>query len=197
MHGGAGGAAGSGGGESSASDDESDGSSTPSGSSGIPSDKTIATLLVEHEGPHSPGGTPPASDAEIEGLVADEPGAIDGPAAVVDEAAGIGPDPMPVPLLDPVVALKPAHACGVNRAEIAPTGKAKCFFCAAPIPRNSVRFAYAPSMAVERFMHAACFPSIPLHHLAHSRLALTYQLDYGGVGPGGAALLEAIESALA
>ena len=191
------GAVGGGGGGSDASEDESDGSSTSSGSSGIPSDKTVATLVVEHEGPHSPGGTPPASEAELEGLMVDEPDAIDGPAAVVDEVAGIGPDPVPVPLHDPVVALKPAHACGVNRAELAPTGKAKCFFCAAPIPRNSVRFAYAPSMAVERFMHAACFHSIPLHHIAHSRVALTYQLDFGGIGPGGAALLEAIESALA
>ena len=110
------------------------------------------------------------------------------------------PDPHPVvvavpPLPDPIALLAPLWDVGVEKVDIAPSGKAKCHFCAALIPRNTARMVYYPAKSVFRYAHTACADRVPVAEVPHSNATLQYQRNFVA-GPHLLTTLAGIDEAL-
>ena len=108
--------------------------------------------------------------------------------AVVDVA--VGP-----PLPEPLLLMEPVYDIGIQRVDVAPTGKSVCPHCGGKLAKDSARLVYHPAKSVFRFMHAGCCASVPDGIVPHSRATLTQQHDVAA-GAHVLAVRDAIDVAL-
>ena len=115
------------------------------------------------------------------------------PAEVVDPVPAMG---APAALPDPLLLGAPIWDVGVEKVDVAPTGKAKCTFCAVPIPRNTARMTYYPAKSVIRYAHTYCADKVPAAHAPHSHATMQYQRHFVA-GPHVLVIMAGIDEALA
>ena len=139
------------------------------------------------------GATPHASDMEMEFPDDGGAAAVAPPHADGDPAPDVGGG---APLPDPLLLAAPLWDVGVQRAEMAASGKSSCMVCASLIAFRSVRLDYQPNLSTHRFLHPGCIGGIPPAHKAHSCAVLRYQ-ETVAVGPHMLAIIAGIEDALA
>ena len=148
-------------------------------------------ILVEDEPKLEKPSSEHASEAEVEELVHEEPVEVHGVPVIAVPVAVHHPV-----LPDPIELAAPAWALGVEHAEMNSNAKTKCIFCDSLIGKPAVRFKYFTHKSQFRYMHPACFKSIPEDRVAHSRATLTYQRHFGLPGAHMLELAKAIDDAL-
>ena len=102
---------------------------------------------------------------------------------------------MALALPDPMDLAAPLWDLGVEKIDIAPTGKAKCFFCGALIVRGSARLVYYPAKSVIKYAHVGCADKLPIAMVPHSTATLRYQ-RYFVAGPHLVEITDAIDEAV-
>ena len=95
----------------------------------------------------------------------------------VPDVVAVPPPAVPV-LPDPLVLVAPLWDVGVEKCDVAPTGKAKCSFCGGPILRNSARLVYYPAKSVIKYAHTGCGDKVPAAMVPHSTATLRYQRHF-------------------
>ena len=116
-----------------------------------------------------------------------------------DLAAAIAPDPVaPAPVADPLDIAEPLYDIGIQKIDVAPTGKAKCAICGDKIDRSTARVLHHPAKSVFRYLHPRCVGGIAAALKPHSKAMLEYQrgFDIGAVGPDMLKISEGLETAL-
>ena len=142
------------------------------------SDSTDADVDGVVEKLSEPGdGTPHPSDNEMDLLDVPEPKPDEVPG--VGDSVAVVPPVAAAPLPDPMVVAEPVWDVGVQKCEVAPTGRSVCFVCKAPIAKGSARLDYMPNLSTHRYLHTGCIGDILDSHKPHSNAMLRYQQSFG------------------
>ena len=107
----------------------------------------------------------------------------------------VGAAAAPGPLPDPVLHLEPLYDLGIQKVEIASSGKAVCAICGVKLAFKKPRLVYHPAKSVVRYLHVECCDKIPVGLIPHSNATLTYQRDVVA-GPYVLELRDALATAL-
>ena len=156
-------------------DSSSDSESSSDGGSSHKSDdiKGVGAAVVADE-LHDPFHEGHDSEVEAEVIVDDK--APDGVGMVIVPELLVDVGPAPVD----AVPVPPAWDVGVQRAEVARSGRSKCHICNVGIDKRAVRFVYQLFKSQLKYIHHTCFNAVPADHLPHSVACLRFQRDFGG-----------------